>query len=90
MSQLFLDHYTPTLLVSSEEFRANNVTVTVEWDQQVGAMYYVRVLPLVPFEIPSNQLVLQYNTQYNLSVVASTTCTNSTATIGLNYGESLL
>ena len=75
MPQLPLDHYTPTVLVTSEEYRANNVTVTVEWDQQVGAIYYVRVLPLVPF--PGNQLVLQYNTQYNLSVVASTPCTNS-------------
>ena len=78
------------MLVTSEEYRANNVTVSVEWDQQVGAIYYVRVMPLVPFEIPGNQLILQYNTQYNLSVVASTLCTNSTATIGLNYGETLI
>jgi DNA-directed RNA polymerase subunit K/omega len=88
MSQLSLDHYTPTLLVALEEFSANNITVTVEWDQQVGATYYVRVFPRVPF--PGNQLVLQYNTQYNLSVVASTPCTISTAMIELNYGESFI
>ena len=82
--------YTPVLNIS-EQYAAENVTVTVEWSQQVGATYSVRVLPLVPImfnEYTSYQLTVSYNMKHNLSVVANAPCRIGTsAFITLNYGE---
>ena len=91
-----IDQY--TLMVHTfyfEEYSAENVTVTMymEWLQQLGAVYNVSVhiLPLAPSMIngsSSVQLVLEYNTEYNISVVALGPCgVNATAAITLNYGE---
>ena len=82
--------YTPTLRVISEEYGVENVTVTVEWPQQVSVTYTARLSPLAPtLSTGSNsrQLILSYNTEYNLSVVAVTPCGNATAFIRLDYGE---
>ena len=68
---------------------ADNVTVTMEWAQQVGVIYTVRISPLVPIMYngsTSLQLVLQYNIEYNLSVVPILPC-GANASITLNYGE---
>jgi hypothetical protein len=75
-----------------EEYSAINVTVVVEWIQQVGAVYNFSVLPTAPLMFigsSSLQLVLEYNTVYNLSVVMDVaSCDVSTETfIVLNYGE---
>ena len=81
-------HYTPTLSIL-EEYSADNVTVTVEWPQQVGAAYITRVLPPVLMMFNENtslQLLLEYNTEYNLSMVVVTPCGNATISIILNYG----
>ena len=85
-----LDRYAPILQVISEERLLDNVTVTVEWTQQIGALYNVRVMPLVPIVFIGNvssQLTLSYNIEYNLSVVAVTPCGNATSFIRLNYGK---
>ena len=87
--------YTPMLRVTSETFGAKHVTVTVEWAQQVGAMYTVGVLPLVPImatpvESRSRQLTVSYNTEYNFSIEATVTApcrVSATAFIVLHYGE---
>lgn len=75
---------------TSEEYSADGVIVTVEWTQQVGALYDVTVVPVVPAIMftgnVSRQLTLSYNTDYNFSVVAITPCGNATAFITLNYG----
>ena len=69
----------------------DNITVTVEWVQQAGALYNTNILPVAPSMFNKNtslQLTLQYNTdsEYNLSVVAITLCgINATASITLNY-----
>ena len=68
------------------------MTVTVEWTQQVGANYTVKVSPLAPIMFPgsaSQQLtiIISYNTEYNLSVVAAIPCGNVSASITLNHGE---
>ena len=84
-----VDQYTPILHITSEEYGANNGTVTVEWAQQLGAVYTVRLSPLAPITLTGStirQLTLSYNTAYNLSVVAVTPCGNTTASIMLNYG----
>jgi hypothetical protein len=65
----------------------------VEWIQQVGAVYNSSVLlPPAPLQFngsSSVQLVLEYNTVYNLSVImAVAPCDVSTETfIALGYGE---
>ena len=88
---IITDQYIPTLGITSEEYKADNITVTVEWTQQVAAMYTVSVIPLAPINFTgstSRQLTISYNTVYNFSVEATAPCrTNATAFIGLNYGE---
>ena len=76
--------------ILEQHYEPDNVTVTVEWTQQMGAMYDVKISPLVPIIITGNtsrQLMVLYNTEYNLSVVAITHCGNATDLITLNYGE---
>ena len=83
----FIDMYTLTLRVILEEYGVENVRVTVEWAQQVGVTYTARISPPTPFGSTSRQLILSYNTCYNLSVVAVTPCENTTSFIKLSYGE---
>ena len=77
--------------VTSEEYGADNVTVTVKWTLQEGAVYTVRVSPPVPIMVTGSirhQLTISYNTEYNFSVEATAPCrANATAFIGLHYGE---
>ena len=93
-----VDLYTPGPKVSviSEDFGANNVTVTVEWTQHVGITTYItRISPLAQPTLSTSTpglsnrrlLILSYNTSYNLTVVAVTPCGNTTAYIELKYGE---
>jgi hypothetical protein len=69
----------------------------VEWTQQVQVhvgdliIYNVSASPPVPIIHNGNTsliLVLEYNSEYNLSVEADIQCeSNATAFITLNYGE---
>ena len=85
-----IDNYTLTLMDISE-FSADNVTVTVEWIQQVYTTYDITVVPLVPIEFTGNtscQLTIPYNTEFKLTVEAAAPCRpNTTAFITLNYGK---
>ena len=89
-----IDQYT-LMVHTSEEYSAENVTVTMhmEWLQQLETVcnVSVHVLPPAPSMIngsSSVQLVLEYNTEYNLSVVAvGPRGVSATAVIALNYGE---
>ena len=73
------------------EYLTDNVTVTVEWTQQVYATYNVTVVPLVPIVFTGStscQLTIPYNTEYNLTIEAAAPCrSNATAFIRLNYGK---
>ena len=67
----------------------------MEWTHQDGVMDYdVRISPSAPILIingsASCRLMISYNTEYNLSVVAITPCGNATASKMLNYGEAKL
>ena len=91
---IIIGQYTPTLFNISEEYSADNVTVTVEWATLVGATYKATISPLVPITLIDNentssaQLVLQYSMEFNLSVVAVLPCgANATTVVTLNYGE---
>ena len=85
------DQYTLNQLCTLEGYSADNVNVTVKWTQQAGVVYYFRVLPLAPLMFngsSSVQLVLEYNTEYNISVMAVGPCeVDATAAISLSYGE---
>ena len=87
-----IDQYTPTLRVTSE-YKADNITVIVEWTQQVAATYTVSVIPLALINFTgstSRQLTISYNTEYNFSVEATVTApcrVTATAFIILHYGE---
>ena len=74
----------------SEEYEADNVTVTVtvEWTQQAAEMYNVIVSPPALIMFTSLKLVLEYNTEYNASIEVVISCGFSTAGFTtLNYGE---
>ena len=94
-SMIITDQYSPTLGITSEEYKTDNITVSVEWTLQEGAMYTVRVLPhdQVPIMVTgstSRQLMISYNTVYNFSVEATVTTpcrVSATAFIRLHYGK---
>ena len=79
------------LRVVSEEYLADNVTVTVEWTQSAYATYNAIVVPTVPIVFigsMSCQLTIPYNTEYNLTVEAAILCRpNATAFRRFYYGE---
>ena len=81
------------LRVTSEEYWTDNVTVTTKWGQQAGSgvsHYTTRISPVAPSTLSigstSLQVILSYNTEYNLSLVAVTPCGNATSFIRLHYG----
>ena len=86
--------YSPILTVS-EDYDANNVTITVEWEtvpaQQADITYFTRILPLIPIISTGRarrRLAIPYNAEYNFSVVAAAPCRpNITAFITLYYGK---
>ena len=76
----------------SEAYLADYVTVTVEWAQEVGAVYNVRIVPMVPITVISSvsrQLTIPYNTKHILSVEAVAPCradATASTNLTLNYG----
>ena len=73
--------------------RSDDVTVTLQWPREPGAVYSVNISPDVShIESPSVKhniftinLTISYNIQYNLSIVSS--LCGVTATKVLNYGK---
>ena len=58
----------------SEHFQTNFVSVTLEWTAKNGVSYVVSVNPETTISYTgkrSTQLIVLYNTKYNVSVVAS-------------------
>ena len=91
MTLSYTDLYTPRLSIVSETFSIDNITVTVEWTQKLGAVYTTRIIPQAASlsnGCNNQRLTLSYNTGYNFSVVAATPCNPATtiAFIELNYG----
>ena len=74
--------------IVKEHYEAENVTVTMEWDQPVHVThgYSIPLAPLMFTGSTSIQLTLQYNTEYNL--IISVACRETvTVPSALNYGE---
>ena len=71
--------------------RNNDVTVTLQWPREAGAVYYVDVLSHALLTNAMNHntitinLTISYNIQYNVSIVSS--LCGVTTTKVLNYGK---
>ena len=70
--------------------RSDDVTVTLQWPREPGAVYHVSALPETPHtEVATDQrnvvINISYNIQYNVSIVSS--LCGVTTTKVLNYGK---
>ena len=83
-----------TLLI--HRFTNNDVTVTLQWVQEAGAVYHVSVLPEISHILFTNavnhnvntitiNLTIPYNIQYNVFIISS--LCGVTTTKVLNYGK---
>ena len=77
----------------SEQFENETVIITLEWTVQNGAFHGISVDPqdLVDsvYTGPTTiQLIVSYNTLYNVSAVATLCGQNSSHFLELHYGES--
>ena len=80
----------PPVIITSEEYKADNIAVIVEWTQIGGVSYNVSVIPMVLVTVmrsTSVRLILSYNIEYNVSLEAFGICQNVAASIQLFYGE---
>ena len=72
-------------------FLRNNVTVTLQWPREAGAVYNVNILPLTEMNTAMSHdnfvinLTVSYNIQYNINIVSS--LCGITTTKVLNYGK---
>ena len=79
------------MLTIYEEYGADNVTVIVEWTEEEGVSYNITINPSVPKTFTGStsvQLIVSYNTEYNVTLEAVAVC-HSVATnhTRLFYGE---
>ena len=72
--------------------RSDDVTVTLQWPREPGAVYHVNITPEISHTelnsvtyIFTINLTISYNIQYNVSIVSS--LCGVTTTKVLNYGE---
>ena len=72
--------------------RSDDVTVTLQWPQEPGAVYHVNIIPRVSHSELNSvtyifimNLTISYNLQYNVLIVSS--LCGVTTTKVLNYGE---
>ena len=66
----------PIMISISEEYRAENIMVIMDWTQE-GVSYNITIIPMVPIASTgrtSVQLTLSYNVEYNVSLEAITVC----------------
>ena len=62
---------------TTEEYRADSIAVTIEWTQQEGVSYNFTISPTLPVIYTGSasiQLIASYNTEYSVSLEASTVC----------------
>ena len=75
----------------SEEFGTIDITIIVEWSQIGNDVWYsVSTEPPVDVNFLGNtsvQLVVFYNTLYNVTIVAHSLCNSTKTTVGFTYSE---
>ena len=75
------------ITLRSEQFSSRNVTVVLDWTQEneiVLYSYNIHVVPDVEVIFSGStraQLILSYNTQYNVSVIATHLCGSTSSVI---------
>ena len=87
-----MDHPLNITMVN-QLFRSDDVTVTLQWPQEAGAVYHVNVSPenlhieshSVGHEVFAINLTISYNVHYNVSIVSS--LCGITTTKVLSYGK---
>ena len=90
---LLTDFASPRITSITEEYRANNISVTVEWTREEGArvQYNLTVTPSVTITVNGStivQLLLLYNMEYNVSLEAVDPCQSiASSNVQLFYGE---
>ena len=64
------------MVTTSGEYRANNVSVIVEWTEEEGVSYNITINPSVPktFTRSASVQLISYNTEYNVSLEAVAVC----------------
>lgn len=82
----------PTIISISEEYRAENITVLVEWTQEEGVSYNITIIPMpIPTTFTGRtrvQLIVLYNIEYNMSLEAVAVCQSvASSHVRLFYGE---
>ena len=78
----------------SEDFKNDSIVLTLEWTVENGAFIGLNVVPQAEImnlgsSNRTGQLVISYNTSYNISGVASLCGRYSSHSIELHYGEFL-
>ena len=79
-------------VTTSERFETTNVVLSLSWTGENDLSYSVSIEPQAALtltgEAYSAQLILQYNTFYNASIVASHgPCNANTTTLRLHYSK---
>ena len=79
------------ITVLNQLLRNDDVTVTLQWLREAGAVYSINISPQTPHTVLTNVMIIMinltvsYNTQYNVSIVSS--LCGVTTTKMLNYGK---
>jgi hypothetical protein len=85
--------YSLNVTTVNQFLRSDDVTVTLQWPREAGAVYHVNVLPQIPHTQLTNvmiamiNLTISYNNQYNVSIISS--LCGVTTTKVLNHGKFL-
>ena len=87
-----MDHSLNVTLVN-QLLRSDDITVTLQWAREAGAVYDVSVSPHIESSSTGHyifaiNLIISYNVQYNVSIVSSL-CGVTTNRV-LKYGKMLL
>ena len=71
----------PSLNVTmvNQLWRVNNVTITLQWPREPGAVYHISVMPktlfttsiIINYDTISINTTISYNIQYDVSIVSS-------------------
>ena len=74
--------------------RGDDVTVTLQWPREPGAVYHVNISQEAPHSQLANTMIvvminltISYDIQYNVSIVSSLCDATTTKVYVLNYGK---
>ena len=92
-----MDHSLNVTIVN-QLLRSDDVTVTLQWLREPGAVYSVNVSPEIShtehtsmgYSILAMNLTISYDIQYNVSIISLTSLCGVTTTKTLKYGKLLV